>query len=85
MPSGFKKVAAENRTAKMLAINETKWGWYKRPKKREGARKNKPGVVALREIRFYQISRVLLNLAMASKCPICLTASGRILFGRIIR
>ena len=37
-----------------------KCGWYLRPDKRPGARKNKPGVVALREIQFYQRSRVLL-------------------------
>ena len=50
----------ENKLAKTLAANETKRGWYKRPKKKEGAPKYKSGTVALREIRFYQKSRVLL-------------------------
>ena len=59
-PSGFQKVAAANRSACTGAFNETKRGWYLKPDKRPGARKNKPGVVALCEIRFYQRSRVLL-------------------------
>ena len=59
-PSGFQKVAAANRSARTGAVNETKRGWYLKPDKRPGSRKNKPGVVALREIRFYQKSRVLL-------------------------
>ena len=58
--TGFQKVAAENKSARTLAVNETKRGWYKKAKKRQGAPKNKPGTVALREIRFYQRSRVLL-------------------------
>ena len=58
--SGFQKVAAANRSARTGAFNETKRGWYLKPDKRPGARKNKPGVVALHEIRFYQRSRVLL-------------------------
>ena len=49
-PSGFQKVAAANRSARTGATNETKCGWYLRPDKRPGARKNKPGVVALSEI-----------------------------------
>ena len=59
-PSGFQKVAAANRSARTGAINETKRGWYLKPDKRPGSRRNKPGVVALREIRFYQKSRVML-------------------------
>ena len=50
----------ENKLAKTLAANKTKRGWYKKPKKREGAPRSKSGVLALREIRFYQKSRVLL-------------------------
>ena len=46
-PSGFQKVAAGNRSAKTGAINETKRGWYLRPDKRPGSRKNKLKVVAL--------------------------------------
>ena len=59
-PSGFQKVAAANRSARTGAVNETKRGWYLKPDKRPGSRRNNPGVVALREIRFYQKSRVLL-------------------------
>ena len=59
-PSGFQKVAAANRSARTGAFNETKHGWYLKPNKRPGSRKNKPGVVAICEIRFYQRSRVLL-------------------------
>ena len=49
-PSGFQKVAAANRSARTGAPDEMRRGWYLRPDKRPGARKNKPGVVALREI-----------------------------------
>ena len=59
-PSAFKRVSNENKLVRTLAHNETKRGWYKRPKKKEGAPKFKSGTVALREIRFYQKSRVLL-------------------------
>ena len=59
-PSGFQKIAAQNRAAHTGAVNEMKREWYLRPDKREGAQRNKPGVVALREIRFYQKSKVLL-------------------------
>ena len=59
-PGRFQKVAAANRSACMGAPNEMKRGWYLRPDKKPGARKNKPGIVALCEIWFYQISRVLL-------------------------
>ena len=59
-PTGFKKVSNENKLAKTLAANEMKRGWYKKPKKREGAPRVRAGTLALREIRFYQKSRVLL-------------------------
>ena len=59
-PTGFQKVAATNRAARMMAVNETKRGWHKKAKKKAGAHRNKPGIVALWEIRFYQKSRVLL-------------------------
>ena len=59
-PSAFKRVSNENKLARTLANNETKRGWYKKPKKREGAPRCKSGTLALREIRFYQKSRVLL-------------------------
>ena len=59
-PSAFKRVSNENKLARTLAHNETKRGWYKKPKKKEGAPKWKSGTLALREIRFYQKSRVLL-------------------------
>ena len=49
-PSGFQKVAAANRSARTGAPDEMRRGWYLRPDKRPGARKNKPGVVALCEI-----------------------------------
>ena len=57
---GFKKVSNENRQARTLAYNEMKRGWYKKLKKREGAPRSRPGILALREIRFYQKSQVLL-------------------------
>ena len=53
-------MAAANRSAHTGAVNETKCGWYLKPDKKPGSRKNKPGVVALCEIPSYQRSRVLL-------------------------
>ena len=63
--SGFLQIARWNRTARQKRANETKQGFMKRPDKQHDAngkllRRNRPGTVALREIRFYQRSQVFL-------------------------
>ena len=65
--SGFLQIAKWNRTARQKGgrENETKRGYMRRPDKQHDAngrllRRNRPGTVALREIRFYQRSQVFL-------------------------
>ena len=64
-PTGFAKIAFWNCTAKQGVINESPRGFMERAKKQHNAqgklwRRNRPGTVALREIRCYQRSRCLL-------------------------
>ena len=64
-PTGFAKIAFWNCTAKQGVVNESSRGFMERAKKQHDAqgkllRRNRPGTVALREIRFYQRSRCLL-------------------------
>ena len=63
--STFQQVAFWNRTGRMGQENESERGYMERAKKQHDdqgrlLRRNRPGTVALREIRFYQKSRVLL-------------------------
>ena len=64
-PTGFAKIAFWNRTARQGVTNETSRGFMKKPEKQHDdqgklLRRNRPGTVALREIRFYQHSKCLL-------------------------
>ena len=63
--SGFTKIAAWNRSARQGAWNEMKRGWMAKNKRQRDARgrllrKTRPGIGALREIRFYQKSTCFL-------------------------
>ena len=69
-PTGFAKIAFWNRTARQGVVNESSRGFMERPNKQHDAqgkllRRNRPGTVALREIRFYQHSRCLLLAVQA--------------------
>ena len=62
---GFREIARWNRDGRQKRNNETQRGWMKKAVKTKDAqgrvlRKCHPGTVALREIRFYQRSRVFL-------------------------
>ena len=57
--SGFAVIARWNATARQGKDNETKRGWMKRPRRHaqnQHIRRARPGMRALREIRFYQHS-----------------------------
>ena len=63
--SGFTEIAAWNRSACQEVSNEMKRGWIARNEQQQDARgrvlrKIRPGVGALREIRFYQKSTCFL-------------------------
>ena len=61
--SGFAIIARWNATARQGKFNETKRGWMARPQRHaqnQGIKRARPGMRALREIRFYQGSTCFL-------------------------
>ena len=61
----FLQITRWNRTARQKKPNKTKWGYMHSPDKQHDdngrlLHRNRPGTVALHEIRFYQRSQVFL-------------------------